>query len=98
MLTWLILASVLAALLFLGVVARALMKIVPVLEEIGGNGDSLLAKLRLGLRAIERETSHLPAAAPGINAGLESIAGGLSQVDATLASLHAALVAQEAKS
>jgi hypothetical protein len=83
--------------LFLAVVARALMKIVPALEAIGGNGDSLLAKLRLGLRAIERETSHLPAAAPVINGGLEKIAAGLGQVDATLGSLHAALVAQEAK-
>jgi hypothetical protein len=97
MLTWQILASALTALVFLAVVARALMKIVPVLEEIGGNGDSLLAKLRLGLRAIERETSHLPAAAPGINAGLEAIAGGLSQVDTTLGSLRVALLAQEAK-
>jgi hypothetical protein len=98
MVTWQILASALGALLFLAVVARALMKIVPVLEEIGGNGDSLLAKLRLGLRAIERETSHLPAAAPAINSGLQSIAGGLVQVDATLGSLHAALMAQETKS
>lgn len=97
MYTWLLLVSILGALLFLAVIAWALMKIVPALEAIGGNGDSLLAKLRLGLRAIERETSHLPAAAPGINAGLDSIAGGLVQVDATLGSLHAALVAQEGK-
>jgi hypothetical protein len=97
MLTWQILASALGSLLFLVVVARALAKIVPALEVIGGNGDSLLAKLRLGLRAIERETSHLPAAAPSINNGLESVAAGLGQVDSTLGSLHAALVAQEAK-
>jgi hypothetical protein len=97
MLTWLILVSALGALLFLAVVAAALMKIVPALEAIGGNSDSLLAKLRLGLRAIERETSHLPAAAPPLNAGLESIAAGLGQVDATLGSLYAALVAQEAR-
>ena len=94
MLTWTILATALAALLFLGVVAHALVRIVAELEAIGGNGDSLLAKLRLGLRAIERETSHLPAAAPKINAGLKNIAGGLIQVDATLGSLYAALKAQ----
>ena len=94
MLTWTILATALAALLFLGVVAHALVRIVAALEAIGGNGDSLLAKLRLGLRAIERETSHLPAAAPKINAGLQQIAGGLTQVDATLGSLYAALKAQ----
>lgn len=95
MLTWTILATALAALLFLAVVARALVRIVAALEAIGGNGESLLAKLRLGLRAIERETSHLPAAAPKINEGLKNIAGGLVQVDATLGSLYAALNAQE---
>lgn len=95
MLTWTILATALAALLFLAVVARALVRIVAALEAIGGNGESLLAKLRLGLRAIERETSHLPAAAPKINEGLKNITGGLVQVDATLGSLYAALNAQE---
>ena len=95
MLTWTILATALAALLFLAVVARALVRIVAALEAIGGNGESLLAKLRLGLRAIERETSHLPAVAPKINEGLKNIAGGLVQVDATLGSLYAALNAQE---
>lgn len=95
MYTWPILLTALAALLFLAVVARALVRIVATLEAIGGNGDSLLAKLRLGLRAIERETSHLPAAAPKINAGLQQIASGLTQVDATLGSLYAALKAQE---
>jgi len=49
----------------------------------------------LGLRAIERETSHLPATAPKINAGLGNIANGLKQVDTTLGGLHAVLKAQE---
>ena len=90
-----IIATAFAVLLFLGVVAWALTRIVSALDAIGSAGDSLLAKLRLGVRAIERETSHLPAAAPKINAGLQQIAGGLTQVDATLASLHSALKAQE---
>jgi len=90
-----IIATAFAVLLFLGVVAWALTRIVSALDAIGGAGDSLLAKLRLGLRAIERETAHLPAAAPKINAGLQRIAGGLTQVDATLDSLHSALKAQE---
>lgn len=85
------------ALLFLAVVASALTKIVAALESIGGGGESYLAKLRLGLRAIERETSHLPATAPGINAGLGQVAQGLIGVDATLGSLHQALMAQESK-
>jgi len=87
--------TALAALAFLGVVAFALTKIVAALDSIGGRGDSYLAKLRLGLRAIERETSHLPAAAPLINAGLNDVAGGLTAVDATLGDLHKALEAQE---
>lgn len=95
MLTWLILSTALATLLFLGVVARALVQIVAALEAIGGKGDSLLAKLRLGLRAIERETSHLPVAVPKINAGLQQIASELIQVDATLGFAYAALTAQE---
>lgn len=86
--------SALAALLFLAVVARALIAIVHLLEDIGGNGDSYLAKLRLGLRAIERETSHLPAAAPSVNAGLETTGKGLMGVDATLGALYGALQAQ----
>ena len=84
-----------AALSFLGVVAFALTKIVAALDSIGGRGSSYLAKLRLGLRAIERETSHLPAAAPLINAGLKDVAGGLTAVDVTLGDLHKALEAQE---
>ena len=89
-----IIATAFVVLLFLGVVAWALTRIVSALDAIGSAGDSLLAKLRLGLRAIERETSHLPAAAPKINGGLQQIAGGLTQVDATLDSLHSALKAQ----
>jgi len=54
-----------------------------------------LAKLRLGLRAIERQTSHLPAAAPGINENLGAIANGLTAVDSTLGGVHEALLKQE---
>lgn len=93
--TALILLTSVIVLLFFLVIAEALLRIVPLLESIGGNGDSYLAKLRLGLRAIERETAHLPAAAPGINDGLDKIAGGLMAVDSTLGGLHRALVAQQ---
>ena len=95
MTTLLTAVTALAVLVFLGVVAFALTRIVALLERIGGRGDSYLAKLRLGLRAIERETSHLPGAAPGINAGLGGVAAGLAKVDETLAGVHAALEAQE---
>ena len=97
MITLLTLLTALAALLFLAVVAFALIRIASALEGIGGSGTSYLAKLRLGLRAIERETSHLPAAAQPVNEGLEQIAGGLTAVDQALGELHAALLEQEGK-
>ena len=93
--TLLMLASAIAVLGFFLVIAFALLRIDPVLEAIGGRGDSYLAKLRLGLRAIERETSHLPVAVPRINAGLGDLAGGLMAVDATLGEAYSSLVAQE---
>jgi hypothetical protein len=80
MTTLLTLLSCLAALVFLGTVAWGLVRIVALLEAIGGKGDSYLAKLRLGLRAIERETSHLPRTAPAINAALAGTAAGLTEV------------------
>lgn len=92
--TYLTFFSAIATLFFLAVVATALVQIVHLLEDIGGKGDSYLAKLRLGLRAIERETSHLPGAAPAINQGLETTAKGLMDVDDTLGNLHSALQAQ----
>lgn len=95
MITLMTFITCLAALVFLAVVAFALTRIVSMLESIGGKGDSYLAKLRLGLRAIERETSHLPAAAPGINENLGSIAAGLTAVDDTLGGVHTALLKQE---
>ncbi len=95
--TILILVTAICVLAFFLVVAFALLKIDPVLESIGGRGESYLAKLRLGLRAIERETSHLPAAAPRINEGLGALAAGLMAVDATLEEAYAALNAQDGK-
>ncbi len=98
MITLLTLITCLAALTLLAVVAWALIRINEALESIGGTGESYLAKLRLGLRAIERETSHLPAVAPELNADLASIAGGLTAVDETLGEVHKALLAQEGRS
>ncbi|KNG92195.1 hypothetical protein [Pseudaestuariivita atlantica] len=98
MITLLTFITCLATLVFLGIVAAALIRINEALESIGGTGESYLAKLRLGLRAIERETSHLPAAAPALNADLGAIAEGLTAVDATLGEVHSALVAQESGS
>lgn len=79
-----VLLTVLTALLvlvFFGVLAYALTKISAALESIGGKPTSYLAKLRMGLRAIEKETSHLAPQVIKVNAGLTQIAGGLASVD-----------------
>ena len=68
-------------LVFFGVLAYALIKISAALESIGGKPTSYLAKLRMGLRAIEKETSHLAPQVIKVNAGLTQIAGGLASVD-----------------
>jgi hypothetical protein len=72
--------AVLVLLVFV-VLTAALALISHELREIGGTPTSVLAKLRLGLRAIERETSHLPL----LNQQLSQLATGLKSVDAHLA-------------
>ena len=94
-----VLLTVLTALLvlvFFGVLAYALVKISTALESIGGKPTSYLAKLRMGLRAIEKETSHLAPQVIKINAGLAQIAGGLASVDKHLVGTIDAVVKQEA--
>ncbi len=71
----------LLVLAFFIVLAYGLVKISSTLESIGGTPVSYLAKLRLGLRAIEKETSPLAPQVTKINAGLMQIAGGLASVD-----------------
>jgi hypothetical protein len=89
------LLTVLLVLVFFAVLAYALVKISAVLSSIGGTPTSYLAKLRLGLRAIERETSHLAPNVLKINAGLGQIAGGLQSVDRRLVGTIDAVVKQE---
>lgn len=88
------LLTALLVLVFLATLAFALTRIIAALEAIGGTPTSYLAKLRFGLRAIERETSHLPIAAGKVNDGLAAIAGGLGAVDGHLGKTLAALKRQ----
>ena len=81
MVVLLTLLTALLVLVFFGVLAYALVKISTALESIGGKPTSYLAKLRMGLRAIEKETSHLAPQVIKVNAGLTQIAGGLASVD-----------------
>ena len=86
--------SALLVLVFFGVLAYALVKISAALRSIGGTPTSYLAKLRLGLRAIEKETSHLAPQVIKINAGLTQIAGGLMSVDKHLVGTIGAVTQQ----
>jgi hypothetical protein len=86
--------SALVVLIFFGALAVYLVLIARTLEAIGGNPDSFLAKLRLGLRAIEQETSHLPTQVTKLNEGLTAVAGGLVQVDKHLVGTIDAVLAQ----
>lgn len=87
--------TALLVLVFFVVLAVALVHISRVLESIGGTSTSFLAKLRLGLRAIEKETSHLTPQVLQINAGLSQIAGGLVSVDQHLVGAIEAITRQE---
>ncbi len=95
----LILLTALTALLvlvFFVVLAYALNRISGALESVGGRPTSFLAKLRLGLRAIEKETSHLTPQVTKVNAGLTQIAGGLAAVDMHLVGAIEAVTRQKA--
>ena len=71
----------LAVVALVAVLAYFLIKIIALLESIGGTPTSYLAKLRLGLRAIEQETGHLPPQVTRLNGALGTVADGLGVVD-----------------
>ena len=77
----LMLITVLAAVILLVVLVSNLTKIIDDLNAIGGNPDSYLSKLRLGLRAIETETGHIPTEVTTLNTEFGVIAEGLTGVD-----------------
>lgn len=85
---WLTIATCLAAVLLLGVVAVNLWRIIKQLEWIGGTPVSWLAKIRFGLRAIETETAQIAPQVSNLNTGLSALDGGLRQVERDL---HAAI-------
>ena len=58
-------------------------------------GKSYLAKLRLGLRAIETETGHLPTEVTKLNKALTETAGGLKVVDQHLVGTIDAVLKQK---
>src|SRR5262245_46717699 len=94
---WLTVASVVAVSALFVALAVFLVLILKELEPTGGTATSYLAKIRLGLRAIEIETGHIPAEVPKLNNGLAQIAQGLGVVDGNLGRLAAALESQEGR-
>lgn len=70
------------------------------LEQIGGPATRFVApvnylgKIRLGLRAIERQTDALAPYVTRVNSGLGAIRDGLKAIDANLAGVIAAVSRQ----
>ena len=92
MFTLLMLLTVLLVLLFVGALIYFVADIHRLLVNIGGDGNSYLAKLRLGLRAIETETGHLPVQVTKLNETLTNTGAGLKVVNQHLAgTIQAAL-------
>lgn len=66
-----------------------------VLGRVGRGPTSLLAKIRMGVRAIERETSHLGPEVTRLNQGLSAVRDGVVQIDRNLAGIIEAVSRQE---
>ncbi len=77
---WLSLLSALVAVAFFTVLAVYLVLIARTLEAIGGRPTSYLAKIRLGVRAIESETGMLAPQVTRLNESATALLGGLQAV------------------
>ena len=90
-------ASVAALFVALALFLRAINR---TLEDIGGPATRFvrpvndLAKIRLGLRAIERQTDALAPYVTRVNGGLGAVRDGLRAIDANLAGVIAAVSRQ----
>lgn len=89
--------SALEVLAFVGALIVFLRRIVTSLERIGGSPTSSLAKIRFGVRAIEKQTSHLGPQVTRLNQNLTLLGGKLHLVDGHLAAVDAALAARPAE-
>lgn len=92
---FLMICTILAVVLLVVVLATYLSGIIKLLNSIGGVGDSFLAKLRLGLRAIETETGHLPTEVTKLNEALIKTAEGLTVVNENIEGTIEAALAQQ---
>jgi hypothetical protein len=87
----------LAVLALVAVLVVYLARLVTVLDRVGGQPISLLAKIRLGVRAIEQETGALAPEVTRLNEALTAIAGGFRAVDDALSATVAAVSRQGGK-
>lgn len=88
---WLMLISVVAVAALFAALAIFLMLILRELRPTGTTPVSFLAKIRMGLRAIEKETGYIPTEVTALNSGLSQIRDGLVAVDGHLSRLGAAI-------
>ncbi len=96
MVTLLAVLSAVAVVAFLLVLAALAIRIASTLESIGNREPSIghqghmsfLAKISLGVRAIEVETSQLPPQVTKLNQNLQPLAAGLIEVRDKLASIR----------
>ena len=84
---WLAIACVVVITALFSVLAAFLVLILRELEAAGGSSTSLLAKIRLGRRAIEVQTGHVPREVPTVNEQMAQLAVTLATVDANLSRL-----------
>lgn len=92
---WLMLISVAAVAALFIALAIFITLILRELRPIGTTPVSFLAKIRMGLRAIETETGHIPVQVMALNIGLAKIRDGLGAVDGHLDRLGKAIARQE---
>ncbi len=81
MYTLLMLLTIVLVLILVFTLIIIVTQIRKLLVSIGGDGRSFLAKLRLGLRAIETETGHLPVHVIKLNETLSNTGAGLKVVN-----------------
>ena len=81
MFTILMLLTIILVLILVFALIIIVTQIRKLLVSIGGDGKSFLAKLRLGLRAIETETGHLPTQVIKLNKALSDTGAGLKVVN-----------------
>lgn len=92
---WLMLISVAAAAALFIALAIFITLILRELRPVGTTPVSFLAKIRMGLRAIETETGHIPVQVMALDIGLDRIRDGLRAVDGHVDRLGKAIARQE---